>query len=183
MTTRISEFDVLVPTALWLVDQGCFEMKASIAPGQGRRIEEQKTDLKERLKSKGFTDISFAPRGPDLIARGSSHIWKVECKGLSDSSPKTGTVRARFFEAFAQVVSYYGEPAIEGGSDLRNGINRLLDWDKPIRLVLALPRSGKYLTLLRKRAKLALRRQLDLWLLIIDPETKSVECYDPNHTI
>jgi len=184
MTARISEFDVLVPTAIWLVNQGCTDVKASIARGQGRPPEEQEAELREELlKSKGFTKLSFAPNGPDIIARDNARIWKVECKGLSDTPRETGTVRAHFYEALAQTVSYYDEPDCEEGSGLKSILRNIHRPDKPIRLVLALPRSDQYQKLLRDRIKPALRRRLDLWLLIIDPATKSVDCYDTNREI
>jgi hypothetical protein len=101
MTARISEFDVLVPTAIWLVNQGCTDVTASIVRVPGRPPEEQEAEFREELqKSKGFTKLSFAPNGPDIIARDNARIWKVECKGLSDTPRDTGTVRP-FLRSFS----------------------------------------------------------------------------------
>lgn len=179
MPSRISEFDILVPTAEWLVKQGCMEMKVSIARGQGRPIKEQEHELRKCLEVQGFTKISFTPNGPDIVARFSNHIWKIECKGFSNSSRKAAPARARFYEAFAQAVSYYNEPDPEGRSNLASVFNVIEDKDEPIRLGLALPRVSQYLRLFRKVVNPSLRRRLNLWLFIVDAETKSVECYDP----
>jgi hypothetical protein len=181
MANAVSEFNILVPTAIWLVDKGCSELKVSIAHGQGIPLNEQKARFKEILAEKGFTNISFAPHGPDLIARDEVRIWKVECKGLSRGA--YSTVDNNFDRALASVVSYYDEPAAEAQSDVINAMNMLSYIDKPIRLALALPESDQYRRLLRERVKPALRRKLDLWILIVDPLTKSVECYDPDREV
>jgi len=178
MTARISEFDVLVPTARWLVDQGCQDMKISIANNQGRSHQDQKNEITESLRDKGFTGIiSFVSTGPDLIARNNELIWKVECKGLSGGK----NVEKNFHLALASVVSYYDEPDTEEGSPLKPILNWVGYRDRPIQLALALPHSDVYSRLLRKRVNRALRRRLKLWLLIVNPKTKSVdECYNPD---
>lgn len=177
----VSEFDVLVATAIWLLDQRCSEITVSIAHGQGRPLQQQKKELEEILAEKGVAKISFVSHGPDLEAHDNARIWRVECKGLSQGAPST--VENNFERALASVVSYYDEPDSEVDSDLKSIIKSLHKPDRPIRLALALPHSDRYINLLRKRVKSALRRKLDLWVLMIDPEKKSVDCYDPEREI
>ena len=77
------------------------------------------------------------------------------------------------------MVSYYDEPAEEGHTNLSKVMSLLANEDKPTRLALALPRADRYMSLLKKCVRPALRRRLDLWLLIVDPLAGSVECYNP----
>jgi len=177
MENPVSEFDVLVNVAIWLVQQGCTDLQASIAKGQGKPLREQKEELKRIIDSHGFASISFNAHGPDLIGVEHNRIWKVECKGLSDGSPQT--VRNNFDRAVASVVSYYDEPETYTESNLSAAMNQLQGRDKPIRLVLALPHSNSYIGLIRKRIKPALRRRLDLWILVVDSTSKAVQQYDP----
>ncbi|MBI5315744.1 MAG: hypothetical protein HZB34_07215 [Nitrospirae bacterium] len=178
MKESVSEFDVLCAAALWLQGLGTVEaVVVSPARGQELSLEEQKRQLKEKLHRVGCENISFSTNGPDIIARDKSCIWKVECKGLGRGA--SSTLDNNFDRALASVVSYYDEPAGEGHSGLSNVMSQLANNDKPTRLALALPNSDRYMNLLRKNVRPALRRRLDLWLLIIDPLTSSVECYNP----
>ena len=174
----VSEFDVLCAAALWLQGLGTVE-KLIISPARGQEIslEDQKRKLKEKLLQPGCGKISFQSNGPDIVARDKSCVWKVECKGLGRGG--TSTIDNNFDRALSSVVSYYDEPEEEGHTDLSRVMNELANRDKPTRLALALPRSDRYMTLLRKCVKPALRRRLDLWPLIVNPLASSVECYSP----
>lgn len=158
-------------------------MTVSIAQGQGRPIKEQKDELKQFLGAQGFIAISFAHSGPDIIARASDHVWKIECKGLSARLRKPGAARAHLYEALGQAVSYYDEPDHEGKPELHRILDEIANRDMPMRLGLALPHSRQHHGLLRRVVTPSLRRRLGLWIFIVDPETKSVECYDPDRKV
>lgn len=178
----VSEFDVLCAAALWLQGLGTVEaVVVSPARGQELSLEEQKCQLKEKLLRAGCKNISFSNNGPDIIARDKSCIWKVECKGLGLGA--SSTLDNNFDRALASVVSYYDEPAEEGLTDLFKMMSLIANKDKPTRLALALPISNRYMSLLKKCVGPALRRRLDLWLLIVNPIAGSVECYDPTRDL
>lgn len=174
----VSEFYVLCAAALWLQDLGTVE-EVIISPARGQEISlaDQRRQLEEKLHRAGCEKISFQNNGPDIVARDRSCIWKVECKGLGRGV--TSTIDNNFDRALSSVVSYYDEPAEEGHNNLSNVMSLLANKDKPTRLALALPRTDRYMSLLRKCVRPALRRRLDLWLLIVDPLAGSVECYNP----
>lgn len=183
MTGAVSEFEILQATALWFVQsprKGFIE-KIIISPPSGNKgfpsVEEQKRILGERLNAAGFGDFQFCPHGPDLVVMESERQWRVECKGLTGG--KRSTLDNNFDRALASVVSYYDEPSNDdpvGLADIIEGFDRP---KKPVRLVLALPDDPKYRTLLKKRVRPALRRKLDLWVLLVDTKTPSVNSYDP----
>jgi len=178
----VSEFDVLCAVALWLQARGTVEaLIISPARGQEKSLEEQKFQLKEKLLLAGCENISFQNNGSDIVARDKSCIWKVECKGLGRGV--SSTIDNNFDRALSSVVSYYDEPVEEGHTNLSKVMSSLANEDRPIRLALALPRSDQYLRLLKKSVRPALRRRLDLWLLIVDPAIGSVDCYDPTRVL
>ena len=174
----VSEFEVLCAAALWLQGLGTIE-EVILSPARRQEISlvDQKCQLKEKLLRAGCEKLSFQSNGPDIVARDKSCIWKVECKGLGRGG--TSTIDNNFDRALSSVVSYYDEPAEEGHTNLSTVMNLIANKDKPTRLALALPVSDRYMSLLKKCVKPALRRRLDLWLLIVNPLASSVECYNP----
>lgn len=171
----VSEFDVLCAVALWLQGLGTVE-DVIISPARGQEIslEDQRSPLKEKLLRAGCEKISFRSNGPDIAARDKSCIWKVECKGLERGG--TSTIDNNFDRALSSVVSYYDEPVEEEHTNLSTVMNLITHKDKPTRLALALPISDRYMSLLKKCVRPALRRRLDLRLLIVDLRAGSVEC-------
>ena len=110
----------------------------------------------------------FSKEGADIVGMSETEFWQVECKGAGSGT--TQTQRNNFDRALASVVSYYQEE-VEGFPDqLKNA--------QPY-LGLALPQSPDYMRQLRKRVRVPLRKTLNLWVLLYDPDTNSVKPISP----
>ncbi len=144
MPTLCSELEVLIATAIWLVQNG-WELEAiSVAKGVGLpQIEVQKEAVREAFKNKSmpFVEELFKSRGPDIVARSGETILKIECKGLVKG--KSQTLRNNFDRAIASAMSYLDAPWTRIGIALANDYLWALDFGQ--------------------RLPCALRKATDLW--------------------
>ena len=163
--TPILENDVLIATALWLKDRGAILFKCSPASGLGIDLQAEKKRLREALLSDGYeNEIIMESTGPDVFAflKEKEEVWKVECKGAGMGTPQTQ--RNNFDRALASVVSYFRESTPK----------------LSVRLGLALPETHAYLNQL-KRVHKDLRKRLDLWILLLDPQDRrSIRAISPD---
>ena len=167
-TNTIQEGEVLLATIHFLIDRNALPYQVSVASGRGIDAEQIKSEV-QRMPI--FEKISFKPRfvgtGPDVVAVSKEEWWQVECKGVGAGKPQTQ--RNNFDRALASVVSYYDDAPPE---DLLPGASPFLG--------LALPASPTYLSELRKRVRLPLRRQLNLWVLLYDSSTETIQAISPS---
>lgn len=185
-TKAVSEFEVLLHTAVWLVKSSAIQkIEISLPKGQAMPQEDQRNQLLKTLEQAGCKVVpTFTSSGPDITAWEETRVWRVECKGLTGGDRTT--VDNNFDRALASVVGYYDEPNANRESDLR-GIRGIMESfsspDRPIRLMLALPEGDRYRKLLKKCVKKCLRRKLDLWVLIVNSATESVKVYEPDQEL
>jgi len=117
----VSEFEVLITTIRWLVNDHWDIQALSIAKGQGLpSIIHQEKTIREKFCAEGIeiNQIIFKPKGPDIIARKGGIEWRIECKGLGQGTPQTH--RNNFDRAIASAVSYFDDPKIRLGLALAN---------------------------------------------------------------
>ena len=171
MTSQtVAEIDVLIAVARWLwIDKRVLPIKFSIARGQGIDAQQSRRNLEtamaaleipEKLKKyRSYTGI-----GPDLEGLSKDEYWKIECKGFGTG--KNSTHRNHFDRALASVVSYYQD--------------RVDEWPdhKPI-IGLALPNAPIFRSLLKSKVRRPLRSQLNLWVLLFNPDESSITPIEP----
>ena len=168
----IPEIDVLVATTVFLKERGVKPYRISVPKGKGM----DKTSYQERiwkiLTSNSAPDVyPFSPEGPDIIGISETEWWQVECKGSGKGVQSTQ--RNNFDRALASVVSYYEEET--------KGLPKKYEQYKNAQsyLGLALPASPAYLKELKKRVRKPLREILNLWILLYEPELKSIRAVSP----
>ena len=167
----IPEIDVLIATSLWLWNRRVTPVQFSIAKGQGIDFQANKTRLIEVLDDAGISDKlqNFVASGPDIVAVSAKEYWQIECKGAGTGKPSTQ--RNNFDRAIASVVSYF--------IDKVEGFPVAFSEVKPV-LGLALPRTQAYLSLLNSRVPVALRKQLNLWVLLYDQHDSVIQAFAPD---
>ena len=161
----IQEGDVLLATIHFLIGRNALPYQVSVARGRGINAEQIKSEVQDI-----FGAVSFEPKlvgtGPDVMAVSKEEWWQVECKGVGTGKPQTQ--RNNFDRALASVVSYYDDAPPEYLN--REGVSPCLG--------LALPPT--YLGELRRRVRLPLRRQLNLWVLLYNSSTKTIQAISPS---
>ena len=173
MNNIVPEIDVLIASAIWLWKQRkVIPLQFSLAKGKGINLKSDEKRLRDELKAAGVPDTSnirkelrisspsqfLLSSGQDIKGIGFSpqEIWQIECKGAG--SGKKSTQRNNFDRALASVVCYY--------TDDFQGFKTYLG--------LALPATSDYMSELRHRVGKPLRRQLNLWILLYNPNTKMI---------
>lgn len=163
MVSSVSEFDVLIATALWLHENGWTMDSVSLAKGQGLPpIEEQKASVKQVFADARVPydeGTLFKNRGPDIVARSGTTVWKFECKGIGQGTAQTH--RNNFDRAVASVVSYYDTPQTRLGLALANDYL----WEHTF--------GG--------RLPMHLREAIGLWVFLI--ENGKAYPYEPTHEL
>ena len=163
----IQEGTVLLATIRYLLARKAIPYQVSVASGQGIDAEQFKSEVRRIFWEVSFTP-AFRGAGPDVVAVSEDEWWQVECKGVGTGKPQTQ--RHNFDRALASVVSYYDD-APEDLPNWAEGASPFLG--------LALPASTTYLSELRRRVRLSLRRQLNLWVLLHDTSTKAIRAVSP----
>lgn len=173
MSEIVPEIDVLIATAIWLWQQRkVLPLKFSVARGKGININSDIKRLQEALEVARVPNILdgnnqfLSTIGPDVIGVSKTEFWQIECKGCGPV--KTQTHRNNFDRALASVVSYYGNTPFD---DIEN---------RNPYLGLALPNIPVYISELRHRVRIPLRRQLNLWVLLYDLNTKLIYPITPD---
>jgi hypothetical protein len=160
----VPEIDILISACTLLYSQGWLIKCISIARGQGINSLDDRNKLHDKLSELqiSYKDIEFVHNGPDIIALKDSIIWKIECKGIGQG--KSQTLRNNFDRSLSSAVSYYDKP-------------------DNLQLGLALPRSAPYISLIESKIPQALRRAINLWLLLYNIEEKTMDTYDPTEVL
>lgn len=167
----IPEPDVLVATAVFLIQRGTVPYQFSVAAGKGIQTSSAIEHLRKAFSSVGHSP-TFTGNGADILAISETEWWAVECKGAGGGAPQTQ--RNNFDRALASVVSYY-EDEMPGATEKLKSANVFLG--------LALPATPAYLRELRRRVRQPLRSRLNLWVLLYEPETKSIRPIPPGEGI
>jgi hypothetical protein len=98
--TQVAENDVLIATALWLVNRGFVLKMCSPVKGQGINY---RSDIKRLHDSLFHAGVSYrdlpeiTSSGPDIsgYSKDLSESWKVECKGSGKGRTTTQQFRSR----------------------------------------------------------------------------------------
>ena len=180
----VPEIDVLIVTAKWLLRRKVLPYQFSVASGKGIDYQSDKdrliNDLGLQETIEKWELPRFKKRGPDILGLDlpnflkdvneqeidpeNSEWWQIECKPASAGTPQTQ--RNNFDRGLASVVSYFGP-----SQDFTNA--------KPY-LGFALPNTRQYKHQLQTRLRRPLRTHLNLWVLIYDPDDKSVRAVPPD---
>ena len=162
MQKIVPEIDVLIACSLWLHQKGVLPLSFSIASGYGIETSSNKQRLKKTLEDAGYSTsmLQFRLDGADVTAISRSEFWQIECKGAGQG--KQPTQRNNFDRALASTVSYYIDQSPQFSGELS-----ILNSAVPF-LGLALPATRDYLDQLQKRVQSALRKRLNLWVLLYD---------------
>ena len=160
----VPEIEVLIATSLWLHSEGWRIESVSIARGQGIDTEADKQKLRAKLSEAQvpIDHVQFNSSGADITAQKDSITWRIECKGLGGGTPQT--LRNNFDRTLASTVSYF---------DRRNGLI----------VGLAMPIDYNYISLIRSKIPQALREAINLWILLYNPDQKSIDAYAPNNGV
>ena len=170
----IPEVNVLVATALFLVQRGVKPYQFSPPKGKGIEPESVLIQIAAALTPDIILHSTFESSGPDVIGVSESEWWQIECKG--SGAGKEQTQRNNFDRALSSVVSYYEEESKGLPEQYKQYKNA-----KPY-LGLALPASPTYLTQLEKRVRQPLRKRLNLWVLLYEHESKNIRAISPENT-
>ena len=170
------EIDILVAAGGFLMKRGVKPYQFSPPKGEGidsRLVLLQLYSEVSRwiVDGQDIRPIDLSSRGPDIIGVSETEWWQVECKGAGSGTLQTQ--RNNFDRALASVVSYYEEET----KDLPQQKNRYRN-AQPY-LGLALPASPAYLNELERRVRQPLRKRLNLWVLLYEPESKSIRAVSP----
>jgi hypothetical protein len=170
----IPEIEILIASSLWLWRNQALPAQFSIASGQGIDAQANQDRLVKALEVAGVPSIlrSFVSWGPDIIALSAKRYWQVECKGAGVG--KQSTQRNNFDRAVASIVSYYRDSAPKEIPELAAA--------EPA-LALAVPATPGYLALLRSRVPLALRKRLNLWILLYGPSSSAITPVEPSTSL
>lgn len=167
MSGTVPEIDVLISVACWLwTEKGVWPAHFSLARGQGIDTEDSKRRLEVALASlEAPAEFrSYSGNGPDIIGVSKDAIWKIECKGIG--SGKDSTHRNNFDRALSSAVSYYDD--------------HLEEWpDRKLIIGLAFPDAPIFRKLLKSKVRGSLRRQLNLWILLTNPDDNSIISIEP----
>lgn len=167
----IPEIDVLIATVVFLRERGVMCYKISVARGKGIDKSAAEASAWAALGDNIQHIYSFSAAGADLIGISATEWWKVECKG--SGTGKSQTQRNNFDRALASVVSYYEEKPSNLPKEYAQYGNA-----RPY-LGLALPASLSYLNELKRRVRLPLRKTLNLWVLLYEPNSKKIRAVSP----
>jgi len=168
----IQEIDVLVATTVFLKERGVKPYRISVPKGKGIDKTSAEKQIWQVLTSNSTPDVyPFSEKGPDIIGISETEWWQVECKG--SGAGKAPTQRNNFDRALASVVSYYEEET--------KGLPKQYEQYRNAQpyLGLALPASPEYLKQLNKRVRQPLRKRLNLWILLYEPEPKIIKAVSP----
>ena len=154
----VPEIDVVIATCRWLGEEGLLLDKCSVAVGQGIDALAHRERMIKKLPDFGLLRPAFENHGPDLVALSETHRWYIECKGAGSGTPQTQ--RNNFDRAVASVVSYFTDDGVTLG--------------------LAVPATRLYRRFIRTRVPPALRKRLNMWLLLYDPITRQIEDIAPD---
>lgn len=160
----VPEVEVLKSTISFLASRGVLPYQMSPPSGLGIDTTEFKSEM-EALFAKYRIQPKFVGNGPDLIGQSETEYWMVECKGSGAGQPPTQ--RTHFDRALASVVSYYEDVPPDSNSNAT------------VYLGLALPKTPNFLKELNRRVRSPLRQKLNLWVLLYDYDTKSIEPIEP----
>jgi hypothetical protein len=168
----ISEGDVLVAATVFLVQRGLVPYQFSVAAGRGINNSDTIKRLREAFASIGRPSPSFTGNGADILAVSELEWWAVECKGSGAGQPQTQ--RNNFDRALASAVSYYEEKPQGLPENLANAT---------VFLALALPATKAYLKELKRRVRKPLRKRLNLWVLLYQPDSKMLRAVSPEDDV
>ena len=160
----VPEVELLKSTISFLASRGVLPYQMSPPSGLGIDTTEFKSEM-EALFAEFRLQPNFVGNGPDLIGQSETEYWMVECKGSGAGQPPTQ--RTHFDRALASVVSYYEDVPPDSNSNAT------------VYLGLALPKTPSFLKELNRRVRSPLRQNLNLWLLLYDYDTKSIEPIEP----
>ena len=178
----VTENEVLIAAARWLFRRNVFPYQFSVAHGKGIDYSSNQDILIDELRLQEIIKQLSLPRfeghGPDILGLDTQSLqkvigeqeinpensewWQIECKGAGKGKPPTQ--RNNFDRGLASVVSYYGP-----SQEFKNA--------KPY-LGFALPNTFK--EQLKTRLRRPLRKVLNLWVLIYDPDDESVHAVPPD---
>ena len=173
----VTENEVLIAAALWLHARGVLPLQCSVATGQGIDASACVELLRGQLSAAGVPNdlLQLTSSGPDFVGISLREFWQLECKGAGSGAQ--ATQRNNFDRALASVVSYYTDslPIMpDAFAALRGAVPHL---------GLALPATLDYLRELRRRVRQPLRRRLNLWVLLYEPEHKAIRAVTPDTDI
>jgi len=168
----IPEHEVLIATTIFLIERGPIPYRFSVASGKNLNSSGAIDHLREVFLKRGLTP-NFTGNGADILAISDTEWWAIECKGFGSGTPQTH--RNNFDRALASVVSYF-EDEPQGLSD--QNLRSLTFY-----LGLAIPATRAYLNELRKRVRMPLRKKLNLWILLYEPEIKTIRPILPEEAI
>ena len=173
------EIDVLVAAGVFLMKRGVRPYQFSTPRGAGIDSSSVLSQFYSKVSEwivdgKDIRPINSSNRGPDIIGVSEKEWWQVECKGTGSGKPQTQ--RNNFDRALASVVSYYREKPEKLPKRYvhYNGARPYLG--------LALPASPTYLKELKRRVRQPLRKRLNLWVLLYEPESKSIRTVSPENS-
>ena len=170
----ISEGKVLAATTRFLLERGVRPYKFSFPTGQGINAWSIQKEIYGILNSVGIQRSRVSREDADIIGISETEWWQVECKGSGKGV--ASTQRNNFDRALASIVSYYEDETRELPKEYEQYRNA-----QPY-LGLALPASPKYLKELKRRVRQSLRKRLNLWILLYEPESKSIRVISPDNT-
>ena len=97
------------------------------------------------------------------------------------------TQRNNFDRALASTVSYFSADSTDvknrSGDPLRIVLSAMIEEEPKLRLGLALPATPTYLNELRRRVGKSLRKQLDLWILLLDLQDRNIRAVPPDEEV
>ena len=166
----VQETKVLMASMNFLFNRNVIPYQFSVPRGKG--IKTQDTINKISKLYDDYFQPAFLSSGPDIVAVSKNEWWYIECKGTGTG--KKQTQRNNFDRALASVVSYFGEDRIDLSEKYKNAKQYL---------GLALPASPIYIHELNRRVKIPLRKALNMWILLYEPETDSIRSIPSSHNI
>ena len=161
----------MVAATAFLVQRGVVPYQFSVAAGRGLKSIDTTVHLQQAFASIGLSP-NFTGNGADILAVSVNEWWAVECKGSGAGKPQTQ--RNNFDRALASVVSYYEEKP--RGLSIKYA-------NATVFIALALPETKAYLNELRKRVRTALRKRLNLWILLYQCDSKKIRAVGPDQEI
>lgn len=170
----IPEIDILISVAHFLIGRNVKPYQFSVARGKGidHNLSYDRI-VGEIVLHYLIKPVSFENKGPDIIGVSQDEWWQIECKGSGEG--KSSTQRNNFDRALASVVSYYTDHTDQLPKEYKDYSNA-----RPY-LGLALPSSFKYMDELKRRVRQPLRKALNLWVLLYEPESKKIKAVYPDH--
>lgn len=164
----LSELDVLIPVAKWLLVRGVCLVKVSpVVPPGGSKYDVRRLLTDACHEAGAPTNWQISATGADIIGLSNTESWDIECKGAGTGVQSTQ--RNNFDRALASAVSYYG------GSHARAAAvppeHRYIG--------LALPATRTYRAELTRRVRSELRARLNLWVFLVNVESGQVTAVTP----